>query len=98
MKIGPFSVNRWKIKRSLVRAAASLPPRSGDGVNKRVVVLCHHSVHPDRWIASASPPLFDEQLEWLASECRCVPFKDIPRFAHGETSDKPVVAITFDDG
>src|SRR5688500_2589614 len=98
MRIGPFVVNRWKIKRSLVRAAASLPPRSSERVNRRVVALCHHSVHPNRWIASASPELFDEQLAWLAEACTCVPFKDVPRYAQTNASEKPVVSITFDDG
>jgi peptidoglycan/xylan/chitin deacetylase (PgdA/CDA1 family) len=64
----------------------------------RVVVLCYHSIHPTLWIACASPELFEQHLQWLSSECECVPFSDIHRRAVSRSPGKPVVAVTFDDG
>ena len=98
MKIGPLNVNRWKLKRGLLRGAASIPRRPTGSVRRRVVVLCYHSIHPQRWIASAVPELFEEHLTWLAANCECVHFRDIPRAAREGTHGRPVVAITFDDG
>lgn len=89
---------RWKLKmwggRVLTSAGSWLPPLA----RPRVVVLCYHSVHATSWISSASPALFDEHLGWLSSECECVPFSQIHTRATTPTGDRPVVAVTFDDG
>jgi peptidoglycan/xylan/chitin deacetylase (PgdA/CDA1 family) len=98
MRLGPWQINRWRIKRSLLRRVSSLRSQPGRRTRDRFVVLCYHSIHPQRWIASAVPELFDEHLAWLATECDCVLFKDIPRILQESDGDRPVVAITFDDG
>jgi peptidoglycan/xylan/chitin deacetylase (PgdA/CDA1 family) len=71
-------------------------PRRSDGAG-RVVVLCYHSIHPTKGISSASPELFDQHLAWLKQHCTCVPFAKILDHV-GASSEKPVVALTFDDG
>jgi peptidoglycan/xylan/chitin deacetylase (PgdA/CDA1 family) len=98
VKIGPWSVNRWKIKRALLRTASSVPRDPNGRVGRRIAVLCYHSIHPTRWIASANPELFEAHLTWLAENCTCVHFRDIPRFVREGSPGRPVVAITFDDG
>jgi peptidoglycan/xylan/chitin deacetylase (PgdA/CDA1 family) len=42
--------------------------------------------------------MFEDHLAWLAGECRCIRFADIPTYMKGAPPDRPVVAITFDDG
>ncbi|MGH2729494.1 MAG: polysaccharide deacetylase family protein, partial [Actinomycetota bacterium] len=98
MKIGPWSVNRTIVKRAIVRAVTKVRRRPGHGVGRRVVVLNYHSIHPRRWIASAAPEVFEDHLAWLAAECTCVRFRDVPAIMHAPPPDRPVVAITFDDG
>jgi len=60
----------------------------------RVVVLCYHSVHPEKDFA-VRPEAFDAQLAWLKRECRVIPFRDCLR---AKREARPAVAITFDDG
>jgi peptidoglycan/xylan/chitin deacetylase (PgdA/CDA1 family) len=64
----------------------------------RTVVLCYHSVHPSKRLASATPRLFEQQIEWLQEHCDIVPYDSIRRLTSSSNSGKPVVAITFDDG
>jgi peptidoglycan/xylan/chitin deacetylase (PgdA/CDA1 family) len=64
----------------------------------RTVVLCYHSVHPSKRFASATPRLFEQQIEWLQEHCDIVPYDSIPRLNSPSYRGKPVVAITFDDG
>ena len=64
----------------------------------RTVVLCYHSVHPSKSIASATPRLFEQQIEWLQEHCDIVPYDSIPRLISPSNRGRPVVAITFDDG
>jgi len=68
-----------------------------DDPRLRVVVLCYHSVHPLKSFRSASPELFEQHLQWLSGHCEVIPFSKILS-ALGEKSDRPSVAITFDDG
>ena len=77
--------------------AASMPSRTGA---RRIVVLCYHSVHPSKGIRSATPRLFEEQLEWLQEHCEIVPYSSIPRLIQSPspTDGRPAVAVTFDDG
>jgi peptidoglycan/xylan/chitin deacetylase (PgdA/CDA1 family) len=64
----------------------------------RVVVLCYHSIHRTSPASCASPELFDEHLQWLSSECECIPFSRIPERIAAPSHGKPTVAVTFDDG
>ena len=79
-----------RIERILSR---SLPTRRG-----RRVVLCYHSIHPSKGFASATPVLFEEQIEWLQDHCEIVSFSSISQLPPAANGDRPVVAITFDDG
>jgi len=65
----------------------------------RTVILCYHSVSPSTRFASASPELFEEHLLWLKDNCDVVPFSRALSWDYKYCRDeKPVVAITFDDG
>ena len=75
--------------------AASFPATSR---TRRIVVLCYHSVHPSNRIRSATPGLFERHLGWLAEHCDVVPFSSIRPAMTENTSRKPIVALTFDDG
>jgi peptidoglycan/xylan/chitin deacetylase (PgdA/CDA1 family) len=63
-----------------------------------VVVLCYHSVHPQRPIATVSPQLFEEHLAWLSENCDVVPFSRAADAARAAGRIRPTVSITFDDG
>jgi peptidoglycan/xylan/chitin deacetylase (PgdA/CDA1 family) len=65
---------------------------------RRIVVLCYHSVHPSKLFASATPRLFERQIEWLVANCDVVPYASIPQLVPSFNGDRPLVAITFDDG
>lgn len=75
--------------------AAHMPT---SGTTRRVVVLCYHSVHPSKAIRSATPPLFEQQIEWLQEHCEIVSYRSIPRLMGASTAGRPLVAVTFDDG
>jgi peptidoglycan/xylan/chitin deacetylase (PgdA/CDA1 family) len=65
----------------------------------RMVILCYHSVSPSIGFASATPELFESHLLWLKENCHVVPFSQILSVVNRPNfDDKPVVAITFDDG
>lgn len=81
-------------RRALMRGGRAL---AGSARARRTVVLCYHSIHPDRPYASASPSLFAEHLSWLAAHTEIVDFADAYR-AHDPDPSRPRVAITFDDG
>lgn len=74
--------------------AVHMPPRRA----RRTVVLCYHSVHPSRSIRSATPSDFEQQIEWLQEHCEIVPYRTISTLRHSSTDEKPLVAVTFDDG
>jgi peptidoglycan/xylan/chitin deacetylase (PgdA/CDA1 family) len=65
---------------------------------RRVVVLAYHSVHPTRGFASVTPVDFVRHLEWLKEHCELVEFHSIPQLAQENGGEKPIVAVTFDDG
>jgi peptidoglycan/xylan/chitin deacetylase (PgdA/CDA1 family) len=81
------------IKQALRLIGRAFPP----DLDRRVVVLCYHSVHPSLPFSSASPGLFADHLAWLRETCRCVPFGRVLEAA-GDAHGGPTVAITFDDG
>jgi peptidoglycan/xylan/chitin deacetylase (PgdA/CDA1 family) len=88
------------LKGTLKRRVASTIGRMTAGdANRRVVVLCYHSIHPSLPFASASPELFRRHLEWLTDRCDVVGLSDIGRLAEMQDNLKrPAVALTFDDG
>ena len=67
-------------------------------LSTRVVVLCYHSVHPTASFRSATPELFAQHLVWLKQNCTVVQFASAVQAADQPRGDRPVVAITFDDG
>jgi peptidoglycan/xylan/chitin deacetylase (PgdA/CDA1 family) len=68
-------------------------------LSSRVIVLCYHSVHPTRPLASARPESFERHLMWLTDHCAVIPFsKIVLEAAKRDERDRPLVAITFDDG
>lgn len=88
-----------KVKQSMKYLFSGLIEKFLSKKQKRVVILCYHSVSPSSKFASATPELFEEHLRWLKDHCYVVPFSQIfslsQKFA---ISKKPIVAITFDDG
>jgi len=65
---------------------------------RRVVVLCYHSIHPQKAFSSATPELLAQHLVWLKTHCRLIPFSQALQAAQKERGDRPFVAVTFDDG
>ena len=87
-------VNR-AIKRAAIAAGRLLPQ---EDPSTRRVVLCYHSVHPNRPYFSSTPELFERHLQWLKQHCHVTSLVELviaPRPTH---SGKPAAAITFDDG
>jgi peptidoglycan/xylan/chitin deacetylase (PgdA/CDA1 family) len=82
------------VKRSLAAASARFCPSDGAG---RDVILCYHSIHPSKSFRSASPALFERQLDWLEDQAEIVPLAEI-RSPSAHPTGRPRVAITFDDG
>lgn len=66
-------------------------------VSSRVVILCYHSVST-RPFASATPKAFEQHLLWLRAHCEIVPFRRVAHAVGDCQGDRPVVAVTFDDG
>jgi peptidoglycan/xylan/chitin deacetylase (PgdA/CDA1 family) len=86
------------LKRAMKRAAIAAGRLiSGHDPSTRRVVLCYHSVHPNRPFHSTVPELFDRHVQWLQERCHLVSLLDLMRDAP-RRRDKPLVAITFDDG
>jgi len=86
-------------KRSMKRAAlmaARLVPRPRGGTRR--VVLCYHSVHPNRPYVSTTPDAFDRHVQWLQEHCRLASLPDLVSMPSTTRSERPLVAITFDDG
>jgi peptidoglycan/xylan/chitin deacetylase (PgdA/CDA1 family) len=87
---------RWqrRVKRAALAVArvASRP----DPATRRIV-LCYHSVHPNRQYASSTPEVFERQVEWLKAHCRVTTLADVVT-NRNTVSGTPLVAITFDDG
>lgn len=83
------------MKRGAV-AARRLLPRPDPSTRR--VVLCYHSVHPTRSFLTTRPELFDRHLQWLAEHCRITSLVELVGGPRPNDDDRPVVAITFDDG
>jgi peptidoglycan/xylan/chitin deacetylase (PgdA/CDA1 family) len=80
------------------RRLEALLAKAGRPRSRRIVVLCYHSVHPSNGFASATPALFERHLAWLEEHCTLVPYASISDRIAGPRDDRPVVAVTFDDG
>jgi len=65
---------------------------------RRVLVLCYHSIHPTLPFASATPEVFRQHLRWLRTHCEVVPLTALAARARSGGGERPLVAITFDDG
>jgi len=99
----PRSMRRHELGEAAKRAAISTLRRLPAGRNgsRRCVVLCYHSIDSQLPFASADPDLFARHLEWLSEACTVVGLDDVYECAtdgSGARDDRPVVAITFDDG
>jgi peptidoglycan/xylan/chitin deacetylase (PgdA/CDA1 family) len=86
-----FRLLKPAVKRTLARMHCASEQVGG----KRAIVLCYHSIHPKKSFSSVTPELFNCHLAWLSRHCDLVDFSDIQRETR---SDRPRVAITFDDG
>ena len=91
---GPLALKRTMKRAALV--AGRLLARSE--LSTRRVVLCYHSVHPTRPFLSTTPEVFDRHIQWLKGHCHLAPIADLIGNERMRETDKPVVAITFDDG
>lgn len=92
---GRVTIMRALIKKLIVGIGRrTLSPNAAS----RAVVLCYHSVHPTRPLASARPESFEQHLMWLKEYCVSVPFGSVLPEAGRERRDRPLVSITFDDG
>jgi peptidoglycan/xylan/chitin deacetylase (PgdA/CDA1 family) len=95
---------REALRRAVEAALAARSSNHSSGDADRSLALCYHSVHPSSAIASASPGLFDDHLDWLAAECDVVPLESLaepaadPPVGTATARRRPRVAITFDDG
>jgi peptidoglycan/xylan/chitin deacetylase (PgdA/CDA1 family) len=88
------STAKEHVKSALRLAGRMLPRRR----NRRVVVLCYHSIHPSLSFRTATPDNFADHLSWLREHCECVPFSVAPSRAFDRHAQRPVVSVTFDDG
>jgi peptidoglycan/xylan/chitin deacetylase (PgdA/CDA1 family) len=89
-------VKEERAKRRIEALLAAWMP--GVRSTNRIVVLCYHSVHPWSPMRSATPVIFERQLEWLQEHCRVVSFRSILQVRSDDSDRRPLVALTFDDG
>lgn len=82
---------RARIQATLSHTLGPLTRMSPEG---RVLVLCYHSVHPQKDFA-VTPEKFAGQLAWLKQHCTVIPFTHALTAKPGP---RPQVALTFDDG
>ena len=87
-------VKRW-LRFGLSKAIGRWTAHDPSG---RVVVLCYHSIHPTKPFASATLDLFEAQLRWLKEHTVVVRFSQVFEALKVKETDRPAVAITFDDG
>jgi peptidoglycan/xylan/chitin deacetylase (PgdA/CDA1 family) len=79
-------------------AALSMGPLLARWFQPRRVILCYHSIHPNRPFRSATPEVFAAHLAWLAEHCNVLPLRTLVAQRTSPGDAKPQVAITFDDG
>jgi peptidoglycan/xylan/chitin deacetylase (PgdA/CDA1 family) len=83
------------LKRAAVTFGRLLPPPDP---STRRVVLCYHSVHPNRPYFSTGPELFERHVGWLKEHCHVTSLTDLVTRPQPSWPGKPSAAITFDDG
>ena len=84
------------MKRAAIAAGRLMPQPDP---STRRVVLCYHSVHPNRPYISTKPEIFESHLRWLTEHCRLTSLVDLACGGAAISHDgKPLTAITFDDG
>jgi peptidoglycan/xylan/chitin deacetylase (PgdA/CDA1 family) len=87
------------LRRTLGRAAglaARVLPRPD--LATRRLILCYHSIHPSVHYASASPETFAAHLDRLQATVDIVDLREIVAVPEHGPSERPRVALTFDDG
>ena len=77
------------------RVCATAVEAARRGGGERSVVLCYHSIHPERPFRSLTPEAFREHLAWLVENTDVVRLDELRR---ERANGRPRVAITFDDG
>jgi peptidoglycan/xylan/chitin deacetylase (PgdA/CDA1 family) len=65
----------------------------------RGVVLLYHRIDaaPDVHTLGVAPDVFEQQLQWLRSECHLIPLDDLLSLRARDLPER-AVAVTFDDG
>jgi peptidoglycan/xylan/chitin deacetylase (PgdA/CDA1 family) len=79
-------------------ATLTVGPLFAGRFQPRRVILCYHSVHPNRPFRSVTSATFAAHLDWLAENCDVVPLRTLVDQRTGPACARPQVAITFDDG
>jgi glycosyltransferase 2 family protein len=97
------AASRGSASRSKHRLISTLGriPTTARRNGARVVVLCYHSIDPQLPFSSAHPKLFRSHLDWLKANCAVVSLEnalELVKSDRGKSRERPVVAITFDDG
>jgi peptidoglycan/xylan/chitin deacetylase (PgdA/CDA1 family) len=83
------------LKRRLGRLQKRLAPEAPAILAYHRVFDCEHDV----WRLNTPPSVFAEQIEALMSVRRVLPLAELLEVARsGEASDRPLAAVTFDDG
>lgn len=93
-------------KATLRAAAASIAYRSGAlrvaelAARPKVAILCYHRIGTGGipFYSELPTALFQAQMEYLVQHYRIVPLADVPALLASGDFNRPVVAITFDDG
>ncbi len=88
-----------KRKYTLIKALTYIGGKLYKVPQPRILILCYHSVHPERSFRSCHPHMFDRHLQWLKAHCDVIPLRDLLHIQFQSVSiSKPQVIITFDDG
>jgi peptidoglycan/xylan/chitin deacetylase (PgdA/CDA1 family) len=99
MGLAERHVHQMQLNRAMKRVAVAASRRMPQpDPSTRRVVLCYHSVHPNRPFHSTIPEVFERHLEWLTEHCRLVSLGDLVNDAQVSRNGRPVAAISFDDG
>jgi len=100
-------IGRMILKHSVKHVAgmaATATPCRISRVRSEACVLMYHRVADtgvfdltlDDW--NITPTRLENQLRWLSKNADCVPLADVPKKCGAAVREKPMVALTFDDG
>jgi peptidoglycan/xylan/chitin deacetylase (PgdA/CDA1 family) len=88
-----------RLKRTLKRGIVSVARTMvRPDPSSRRIILTYHSVGGPGPIASTDPMLFRDHLQWLKETCVVVPLLEVVSGGIPSSTDRPIVALTFDDG